>query len=207
MRLAIVSGDDMARNQLIRFLNDDPIVESVQGFTCAEEVLERLSACTAELILVDLELTGMHGIELIRKLKQARPGMEIMAYTILEDRITVINAVKAGASGYLLKDDLPHELLNSIRILHRGESPLNPKAARKIVLELQSTPSTDSNPLTCRESVIVKCLEQGLTYKEIAGRFRISPHTVHTHIKNIYEKLQTRGRHDALRRARMIGII
>ncbi len=84
---------------------------------------------------------------------------------------------------------------------------MSPKIARKVIHEFQSAPEEDENPLSFRESAIVRSIEQGLTYKEIAELFFISPHTVHTHIKNIYEKLQAHGRKDALQRARRIGII
>lgn len=207
MRLAIVEDDDMTRGQLLQFLRNEPRVESVEVFACAEELLEQLESCSAELMLVDLELPDMHGIELIRKVKRLRPGIEIMVYTVFGDRASVVNAIKAGASGYILKDCPMQELMSSLRALYLGGAPMSPQVARKVVLELQSVAATGVNPLTYRESVIVQCLEQGLTYKQIACRFRISPHTVHTHIKNIYEKLQAHGRHDALRRARTIGIV
>lgn len=204
--MTIVEDNIMTRETLKLLLGSDARIEAVEAYACAEEALEGLDGFNPEILLVDLDLPGMHGTELIRRVKQSKPGIEIMVHTIYEDRSTVFAAIKAGASGYILKGSPPHELMESLQNLYRGGAPMSPKIARKVILELQDSPEGD-NPLTARESAIVRCIEQGLTYQEIADRFCISPHTVHTHIKKIYEKLQAHGRRDALKRARKFGII
>jgi len=207
MRLAIVEDNNVTRETLKLLLSGDTRVETVEAYATAEEALERLEAFNPEVLLVDLDLPGMHGTELIRQVKQSHPEMDIMVHTIFEDRGTVFAAIKAGASGYILKGSPLQELMESLQNLYRGGAPMSPKIARKVILEFQSAPEGEESPLTPRESSIVRCIEQGLTYQEIADRYCISPHTVHTHIKKIYEKLQANGRRDALKRARKFGII
>jgi two-component system NarL family response regulator len=188
-------------------LSGEPAIESVDTYASAEEALARLELYPPDILLVDLDLPGMHGTELIQRVKQILPQVEIMVYTIFEDRDTVFAAIKAGASGYILKGSPPRELIESLQNLHQGGSPMSPKIARKVIHEFQLSSEAEENPLSFRESAIVRSIEQGLSYKEIAELFFISPHTVHTHIKNIYEKLQASGRRDALQRARRRGII
>ena len=207
MRLALVEDNTVTRETLKLLLSGEPSIESVQTYGSGEELLEDLEQIVIDVLLVDLDLPGMHGTELIQKFNQARPTVEIMVYTIYEDRENVFAAIKAGASGYILKGSSPRELIESLQSLHQGGAPMSPKIARKVILEFQDTPEEAQNPLSSRESNIVRCVEQGLSYKEIAERLSISPHTVHTHIKNIYEKLQAGNRRDALTSARRIGII
>ena len=207
MRLALVEDNTVTRETLKLLLSGEPSIESVQTYGSGEELLEDLEQIVIDVLLVDLDLPGMHGTELIQKFNQARPTVEIMVYTIYEDRENVFAAIKAGASGYILKGSSPRELIESLQSLHQGGAPMSPKIARKVILGFQDTPEEAQNPLSSRESNIVRCVEQGLSYKEIAERLSISPHTVHTHIKNIYEKLQARNRRDALTSARRIGII
>jgi len=207
MRIALVEDNTVTRETLNLLLSGETSIECVTTFGSGEEFLEHIEHAVFDVLLVDLDLPGMHGTELIRRAKQMRPRTEIMVYTIFEDREHVFAAIKAGASGYILKGSPPRDLIESLQNLHQGGAPMSPKIARKVILEFQKAPKEDDNPLTSRESCIVRSIEQGLTYKEIAERFSISPHTVHTHIKNIYEKLQAHGRQDALKRARKIGII
>jgi DNA-binding NarL/FixJ family response regulator len=207
MRLALVEDNSITRETLKMLLGGEKSVTSVETFENAERALESFASQAPEVLLVDLDLPGMHGTELIRQVKAAYPHVEIMVYTIFEDRDTVFAAIKAGASGYLLKGSSPRELLESLQNLHQGGAPMSPRIARKIIQEFQSPQAEEENPLTAKEANIVRHVEQGLTYKEIGERLSISPHTVHTHIKNIYEKLQAKGRRDALKRARQIGII
>ena len=207
MHLALVEDNGVTRETLNLLLSGEASIDSVATYGSAEEFLRGMEVSSPEILLVDLDLPGMNGTELIQRVKQLEPALEIMVYTIFEDRETVFAAIKAGASGYILKGSSPRELIESLQSLHQGGAPMSPKIARKIIHEFQQLPEELDNPLSPRESAIVRCIEQGLSYKEIADRFCISPHTVHTHIKNIYEKLQAKGRRDALNRARRIGII
>jgi two-component system NarL family response regulator len=207
MRLLILEDETLLRENLRLLLNGEAKIEVVGAFGSAEEALQNLVECSPELLLVDLGLPGMSGVEFIEKAKTAMPAVEIMAHTIYEDRETVFSAIKAGASGYLLKGSTPREIVESLFVLYEGGAPMSPRIARKVIREFQAGGGEDQHLLTLREREILKCIEAGLAYKEIAGKLFISPHTVHTHIKKIYEKLQAGNREDALLRARRKGII
>jgi DNA-binding NarL/FixJ family response regulator len=207
MRISFVEDNNVTRETLKLLLSSEPAITSVDTYASAEEALARLKQFPPDILLVDLDLPGMHGTELIQRVKQSLPQVEIMVYTIFEDRETVFASIKAGAAGYILKGSPLRELVESLQNLHQGGAPMSPKIARKVINEFRNVPEEDENPLSFRESSIVRSIEQGHTYKEIAELLYISPHTVHTHIKNIYEKLQAHGRKDFLQRARLKGII
>ncbi len=158
-------------------------------------------------MLCDLGLPGMSGIEFIKKIKAESPSLEIMAHTVFDDRENVFSALKAGASGYLLKGCSPREIIEAIYELHQGGSPMSPKIARKVIHEFQDAEIAEQFVLSQREKSILKCIELGMTYKEIATDLSISSHTVHSHIKRIYEKLQSKDRTEALVKARKSGVI
>jgi len=207
MKIIVVEDNALLRENLRILLSGEPSVESVDAFESAEDVLAELQNMRPDVILSDLDLPGMSGVELIRRVKHVYPDMDIMAFTIFEDRDTVFAAIKAGASGYILKGSSPRELLEALASLRQGGAPMSPKIARKVIRELQLSEEHHVSPLSHREGEILKSIEQGLSYKEIADRYFISPHTVHTHIKNIYEKLQVKDRSSAILKARKNGIL
>jgi DNA-binding NarL/FixJ family response regulator len=177
------------------------------AFRSAEDAIKGLKSAAPEVMLTDLGLPGMSGVELIKKAKEELPELEIIAHTVFEDRERVFAAIKAGASGYMLKGSSPRELIESIHALHKGGAPMSPKIARKIIHEFQDEAANKRFLLTQREKELVKRIEEGLTYKEIGERLSISIHTVHTHIKNIYEKLHAKDRNDAIFKARKKGFL
>jgi two-component system NarL family response regulator len=205
--MAIVEDDRFLLDHLKLLLEGEAGITVVAGCTSAEEVLGSLKETAPEVILMDLGLPGMSGIELIKTIKAMRPEVEIMAYTIFEDRDTVLSAIKAGASGYILKGCSPRELVEALSLLFQGGAPMSPKIARGVIREFQDTGTHEQYLLSPREIEILSGIEKGLSYKEIGKRLHISPHTVHTHIKKIYEKLHARNRREALTTARMKGIL
>lgn len=207
MHLAIVEDNPATLAALQHILLKESDVEAVDGYGSAEEALQRLDSCCPDIMLVDLGLPGMQGSELIAQVKEHCPRIEIMVHTIFDDSPTVFAAIKAGASGFILKDANPAELITSLRILLKGGAPMSPRIARKVILEFQSSPAHQESPLSPREEKIIRCIEQGLSYNDVAERLGISYHTVHTHIKKAYEKLQARGRKEALKNARELGIL
>jgi len=132
-----------------------------------------------------------------------------MTFTIFEDRETVFSAIKAGASGYLIKGSPARELVESLRNLHEGGAPMSPRIARKVIQELrgETDESDGAGLLTQREKEILGKIKQGLVYKTIAAELFISPHTVHTHIKKIYEKLHAKTRDEVIHNAKRQGLI
>ena len=207
MRLIIVEDDPILLESLKLILGGEAGITVAGAFGSAEEALRALRKASPEVMLTDLGLPGMSGIELIKKAKDDMPSLEIMTHTVFEDRENVFAAIKAGASGYILKGSSPREIVEAIYEIHKGGAPMSPKIARKVIHEFQDENVEDQYILSQRERDIVKCIEQGLTYKEISLRLKISSHTVHTHIKNIYEKLQAKDRGEALVKARKTGII
>lgn len=207
MRIAIIEDDRLQLENLKLLLGGEPGIKVVGVFGSAEEALPILKQAAPDVILVDLGLPGMSGVELIKRIKKEMPEVEVMAHTMFEDKENVFPAIKAGASGYILKGSSPRELIEAIFAISQGGAPMSPKIARKMILEFQDSSVSDPYILTHREKDIVKSIEVGLSYKEIADKLNISPHTVHSHIRKVYEKLNAKDRHEALQKARIKGII
>lgn len=207
MKICIVEDNKSLLQNLKLLLEGEPGFKVTGAFSNAEDALKFLPRSDTEILLVDVDLPGMSGVELVEKVKPLMPALNIMMYTIFEDRHTIFSAIKAGASGYILKGCPPSELIESLRSIHHGDAPMSPKIARKVIHELQSPNVSQENLLSSREKTILGQFAIGRAYKEIGAKLSISPHTVHTHVKNIYHKLQAKSRTDALQKARQIGAI
>ena len=198
--VSIVEDNEELRGTLGRVLN------RAEGFRClsqygdAETALDGLAKDRPEVVLMDINLPGMNGVECVRLLKQAMPQILVIMLTVYEDTENIFNALAAGASGYLLKRTKSTELLEAIREVHRGGSPMTTHIARKVVQSFQKAgPSSQATEnLSQREQEVLDCLSQGFLYKEIAEKLGISYETVHTYIRRIYEKLQVRTRTEAV---------
>jgi len=206
-RLIVVEDDPLLCESLRQLLGGEPSFHLIGVFHNAEEALHALPEIKPQMLLSDLGLPGMSGIELIQKAKELLPKMDIIAHTVSEDRDTVFAAIKAGASGYLIKGSAPREVIEALHSLRDGGAPMSPRIARAVVRELQDTGSDDVFLLTAKEKEVLNSVYEGLSYKEISKKLNISTHTVHSHIKNIYEKLQAKNKQDALVKARRKGII
>jgi DNA-binding NarL/FixJ family response regulator len=207
MRLVIIEDDAMLRETLKLLLSGEPGITVTGTYSSAEEALRGIKKAAPEVVLCDLGLPGMSGIELIKTLKKRTPAIEFMAHTVFDDRENVFSAIKAGASGYLLKGSSPRDINEALYELHKGGSPMSPKIARRVIHEFQDEDISEQFILSQREKAIIKCVERGMTYKEIAVELSISAHTVHSHIKRIYEKLHAKDRGEALNNARKTGLI
>jgi DNA-binding NarL/FixJ family response regulator len=201
INVSIVEDSDKFRETLARVLN------RAEGFCCishypnAEEALKALPQDKPDVVLMDINLPGMNGVECVRQLKQAAPTIQVMMLTVYEDTENIFNALAAGASGYMLKRTARDELLEAIREVHRGGSPMTTHIARKVVQSFQRAApaaATMEAALSPREQEVLDCLAQGFLYKEIAEKLSISYETVHTYIRRIYEKLQVRTRTEAV---------
>ena len=198
--VSIVEDQDQLRNTLARVINRADGFECVSTCGSAEAALEELPKKNPNVVLMDINLPGMNGVECARKLKQLAPQIQIVMLTVYEDTDNIFNALAAGASGYLLKRTTTPELLESIREVHRGGSPMTAHIARKVVLSFQKPAASPdgTEDLSPREKEVLDCLSQGFLYKEIAEKLGISYETVHTYIRRIYEKLQVRTRTEAV---------
>jgi DNA-binding NarL/FixJ family response regulator len=200
IRVALVEDDPQVREGLQR------LIAAAAGFECAaacasaEEALARLPALRLDVVLMDIHLPGMSGIECIRQLKLQQPAMQVAMLTVFEDHDRIFQSLAAGASGYLLKQTPPEKLLEAIAELHRGGSPMSAQIARRVVETFQrpapaAAPEAD---LTPRELEVIRLLARGFLYKEIADQLGLSVETVRTHLHRIYDKLHVRTRTEAV---------
>lgn len=202
--IAIIDDSTDVRESLVELLENAPDLRAGPVAGSAEEFLARLAedAPPFEVALVDLGLPGLSGAELIARLRELRPEVACVAHTVYEDPTSVFAALRAGAAGYLVKGESGARLLDNLRTLDEGGAPLTPRVARLILGEFHLL---EPCPLSDRERQVLSALSTGQTYKEVAGSLVVSGHTVHTHVKNIYEKLQVRGRREAVDKARRHG--
>jgi DNA-binding NarL/FixJ family response regulator len=198
--VSIVEDNDKLRGTLAR------VIARADGFSCvsqhasAEDALKELPSVKPNVVLMDINLPGMNGVECVRQLKKILPPTNVMMLTVYEDTENIFNALAAGASGYMLKRTPGAELLEAIREVQRGGSPMTTHIARKVVQSFQRSAGTDDPTATLseREQQVLDLLSQGLIYKEIAEKIGISYETVHTYVRRIYEKLQVRTRTEAV---------
>lgn len=162
----------------------------------AEDAFTGLSAEPADIVIMDISLPGMTGIECIRRLKAVNAGMQFVIFTIYEDSDQVFEALAAGASGYLLKDTPPEKIIAALKELHEGGAPMSTSIARKVVTSFRE--SDERSRLSDREMEILNLLAKGFLYKEIATRLFITTGTVRQHIHHIYEKLHVQNRTEAI---------
>ncbi len=198
--VSIVEDSDKFRETLARVLNRAEGFKCISHYPNAEDALKALPQDKPEVVLMDINLPGMNGVECVRQLKQLVPTIQVMMLTVYEDTENIFNALAAGASGYMLKRTPRDELLEAIREVHRGGSPMTTHIARKVVQSfLRAAPTASpTESLSPREQEVLDCLAQGFLYKEIAEKLSISYETVHTYIRRIYEKLQVRTRTEAV---------
>lgn len=208
VKLCIIEDNPELLANLALLLGGEPGFSVVGSFATAEAALEAALWDECDVLLVDIDLPGISGVDVIHMVRSSHPRLQILVHTISENRDTVFAALKAGAMGYLLKGSSPRELIESLRTLHAGGAPMSPKIARKVILELQNHGDIqDQVGLTHRELAVLTGISRGKTYKEIGSDLSLSPHTVHAHIKHAYEKLQAANRDDAIQKARSLGVI
>jgi DNA-binding NarL/FixJ family response regulator len=200
INVSIVEDSDKFRETLARVLNRSEGFRCISHYPNAEDALKALPNDQPEVVLMDINLPGMNGVECVRQLKQLMPTLQVMMLTVYEDTENIFNALAAGATGYMLKRTSRDELLDAIKEVHRGGSPMTTHIARKVVLSFQKPAPTASptETLSPREQEVLDFLAKGFLYKEIAEKLNISYETVHTYIRRIYEKLQVRTRTEAV---------
>jgi DNA-binding NarL/FixJ family response regulator len=198
--VSIVEDSDQLRGTLARVIGRAAGFQCLSQYANAEAALEAIPKEKPNVVLMDINLPGMNGVECARRLKQIIPDTLIVMLTAYEDTENIFNSLAAGASGYLLKRTSSAELLAAIKDVHSGGSPMTTHIARKVVQSFQKTgPSHQpAENLSPREQEVLDCLSQGFLYKEIAERLGISFETVRTYVRRIYEKLQVRTRTEAV---------
>src|ERR1035441_1689226 len=192
--VSIVEDNDKLRGTLARVLNRAEGFRCVSQYGSAEDALKELPNVKPEVVLMDINLPGMNGVECVRQLKPLLPGTQVMMLTVYEDTENIFNALAAGANGYMLKRTSTKELIEAIHEVKRGGSPMTMHIARKVVQSFQkSAPAQATENLSEREQQVLDLLSQGLIYKEISEKLGISYETVHTSIRRVYEKLDRKS--------------
>jgi len=165
-------------------------------------VKDKVTEFKPDLILMDIDMPGMSGIEAVTEIRQLKINTPIIMLTVFDDNTHVLDAIRAGASGYLLKKHLSTKLYDSIEEVLAGGAPMSPSVARMVIASMQQKPQLENTyQLTSREKEILTALSKGNSYKLIAGQFEISIDTVRTHIKRIYEKLHVHSQTEAVSKA------
>ncbi|MEO7924105.1 MAG: response regulator transcription factor [Chitinophagaceae bacterium] len=199
--ICIVEDLEEVRNGMTSLLTLDKRFEVLATFPDAERATKELPARQPDIVIMDINLPGMNGIECIKKIKPQCPKTQFMMFTIYEDDEKVFEALAAGASGYLLKKTPFEKITESLLELHSGGSPMSTQIARKVINRFRNKETTGNiEILSGRENEVLQQLAKGLLYKEIAAKLSITTGTVRQHIHNIYEKLHVQNRTEAINR-------
>ena len=198
--VSIIEDDDDASAALLKLLGGEPRLRVLGRYATGEQALVGVPAETPDVVLVDINLPGMSGIECVAALKARLPSLRVLMLTTYEEADLIFDSLRAGASGYLLKKRVPDELVPAVEQVYDGGAPMSMQVARKVVDYFQRTPqvSVAIEKLTPREDEILGLLATGSFDKEIANALGISINTVRAHLRSIYEKLHVQSRTEAV---------
>lgn len=204
INVSIVEDDAKLRETLVRYLTAQPGFRCASNYPNAEAALAGIPEMHPDVVLMDINLPGMDGIECVSRLREKLPGVKIIMLTVFEEGEQVFKALSAGAFGYLVKSSRPAKILEAIREVHAGGSPMSGNIARKVVQTLhaqaaaQAATRAETDALSAREVEVLQALSKGHTYKQIAADLGISLGTVRTYIQRIYEKLHVHSHAEAV---------
>jgi DNA-binding NarL/FixJ family response regulator len=200
IKVSIVEDDAKLRETLVRYFAGQTGFRCLNAYPNAEAALADLPQHPPDVVLMDINLPGMSGIECVSRLRQAAPSLKILMLTVFEESEQVFKALSAGAFGYLVKSNRPAKILEAIREVHDGGSPMSGHIARKVVQSFQARAAVraETDTLTARELEVLQGLSRGHPYKEIASDLGISLSTVRTYIQRIYEKLHVHSQTEAV---------
>ncbi|MFN2440142.1 MAG: response regulator [Chitinophagaceae bacterium] len=200
IRVAIVEDNNTLRQSLEQLINRADDMQCVASLCNLMNVISELGKANPDIILMDIGLPNISGIEGVRTVKNSFPEIQVLMFTVFEEDEKIFAAIRAGASGYLLKKTPPPEILEALRTLYNGGAPMSPSIARKVIHAFQSErPSVmEDYQLTTREKEILYSLVDGLSYKKIADKYVVSISTIRTHICNIYHKLHVNSKSQAV---------
>ena len=205
-RIAIVEDNKVIRESLMEFVHADPECRCVCACATAEEALVAIPRHQPEIVLMDIQLPNLSGIECTAQLKRLFPPLHIIMVTVYEDTERIFKALRAGACGYLLKRCTPEELISAVREVRQGGAPMSRDIARKVIASFQEplTTAAEVEGLSPREREILELLAQGFPNKEIAHRVGVSDGTVRWHLRHVYDKLHVRSRTEAALKFRSV---
>jgi DNA-binding NarL/FixJ family response regulator len=201
--VSIVDDESQLRQSIETFINGSPGFRCVSAYGSADAAVKGLASEQPDVVLMDIHMAGMNGIECVERLKELRPELQIVMLTVYEDTEQIFKALAAGASGYLLKRQNPDKLLEAIREVSEGGSPMSHSIARKVVASFQKSDrpgGEQAGLLSPRELMVLDCLAKGLAYKQIADQLGITVPTIRSYLRRIYEKLHVQTRSEAVAR-------
>jgi len=201
--ISIVEDLDEVREALQRMINQSATFAFVEGFSNAEQAEIKIPVHPPDIVIMDINLPGISGIECISRIKEKCPATQFMMFTIYEDDEKVFEALKAGAHGCMLNKTSREKLLEALEELHNGGSPMSTNIARKVIetFEKRNQPTEGLSGLTPKERLVLDLLAKGFLYKEIANQLHLTRHTIKQHIHHIYEKLHVQNRTEAINKA------
>ena len=198
--VAIVEDDSRVRQSLAVLIDGSPGFSCAGTYEDAETALEKIPLAPPSVVLMDINLPNISGVECVQRLKFRCPDLNVIMLTVHEDEDVIFKALQAGANGYLLKRTPSSEILDAIAEVHKGGAPMTSSIARKVIQSFH--PGRGNLPegtgLTNREAEILQALAKGFMYKEIAAQLSVSFETIHSHVRSIYKKLQVRSRTQAV---------
>lgn len=208
INVAIVEDKDETLSYLKALLGGSKGITVTGGYATGSDALAGIPASAPDVVIVDIGLPDISGIDVIRRLRESCSGLDMIAYTMHEDRKHLLAALKAGATGYLLKGASALEIIRAVEEVVRGGAPMSPKIARYVIEEYQVKElRKNDGALSPREKEVLEGIAKGLPEKGLAETLSLSPHTVHTHIKSIYKKLHVNSQIQAVREAKKKGIL
>lgn len=199
IRICMVEDDLKLQALMARWLRQEPELQLVNAYPDAESAVAGIPADRPDVVLMDINLPGQNGIECVAQLKAKLPATQFAMITVYEDEDKILEALKVGATGYLVKQTPRAEVIAAIRELHGGGSPMTPNIARKVVQSFhRSKPAPEASLLSDREQQVMDLLAKGYLYKEISASLGISQGSLHTYIRRVYEKLHVHSRSQAM---------
>ena len=207
-KIAIVEDNKVIRESLMEFIHADPEYRCVCACATAEEALKVIPKHEPEIVLMDIQLPNMSGIDCLAQLKQLLPSIHIIMVTVYEDTERIFKALRMGACGYLLKRCTPEELLTAIREVRQGGAPMSREIARKVIFSFQEPvkAAAEVEDLSPRELEILELLAGGFPNKAIADRLGLTDGTVRWHLRHVYHKLHVRSRTEAALKFRSVKV-
>ena len=205
IKIAVVEDNPALRASLVSLFDKTEGMRCVASLNNLLNVVSEVGSALPDIILMDIGLPNISGIEGVRTVKTHFPAIQILMFTVFDDDEKIFDAIRAGASGYLLKKTPPDEIVQAVRELSLGGAPMTSSIARRVIQSFQAAPATlvEDYRLTVRENEILYSLVDGLSYKKIAGKYCVSISTIRTHICNIYNKLHVNSKAQAV--ARVLG--
>lgn len=200
IKVGIIEDNNTLRNSLTHLFNHTENMQCIVSLNNLLHVISELKKSTPDIILMDIGLPNISGIEGVKMVKENFPDVQVMMFTVFEDDEKIFEAIRVGASGYLLKKTPPEEITEAVRELYNGGAPMSASIARKVIksFHVQPANSMEEYQLTSREKEILHALVDGLSYKKIADKFVVSISTIRTHICNIYHKLHVNSKAEAV---------